>query len=627
MIDSSVVPESSDAGAGGGGAVPAPAAVPVAVPAGENNALVALSRAGIDLRELALLMEKAKVDVPQEVGELVPEVCSQLEVCDLSERIGDFLAPLAERGFEALYNMGGIPKTVEEESGKLEVMDAARFVSWLGRRVKTFTVDRKSGEKVYGSISEQRAKQILVDKEFLRKLPELKAVNAIKLPVVREDGRVELLKPGFDAESGIYTAHGGVAYDENMDAGEARIKWRKLHKHFLWGDSGRSKAVHLAAALSGFCRGMLAGCPVPMFLYNANRPGSGKGRLVEFVLCGVFGQAGTTALHAEPANFRKEMNAVAENFQPFVFFDNIKGFLANAQLEEWLTTPTWNGRVIGTGKSFSVEIQAITVMSGNQLTLGDDMKRRTLWVDLFADQAISKRVLPPDVVPMTKRWVMQHRGEILAMLWAFVRNYFDAKSGKVPKVNYKAPRSLGSFEDWSDLVPHICLANTFFDPTEEPDLPDAGNTDEADREKTIVRAIEKFLLPSGRQSVNVTLSQMAGCARDVNGMVSVLGTMEDTLRDLLNGKRWPKREFRDALQGEDGEFHVSGVREPETDEEKRLVAAEFLGEGTPQAKSMSTSFGRWIRKELQGLFVLGGKKYRFGDRKNARGSTFLLREE
>jgi hypothetical protein len=70
-----------------------------------------------------------------------------------------------------------------------------------------FRTDDDSGETytVQRSLNKSDAETILASRLFWPSLPEIKRVHPCPLPVLRTNGKVEMLEPGYDAESGIYT--------------------------------------------------------------------------------------------------------------------------------------------------------------------------------------------------------------------------------------------------------------------------------------------------------------------------------------------------------------------------------------------------------------------------------------
>ncbi|MBP7951739.1 MAG: hypothetical protein KA004_19005 [Verrucomicrobiales bacterium] len=591
-----------------------PAAVVAPADAGRIAAtLKDVPRAVVD--RLRPMMEAAGVPLPEGLGDTVPDIYLGAQIRDIAIGMGDNL-----RG-AGLYLLDKELVTINEGTGQMEIMTAERFVSWCEDWLHPWAYDKQHQRK-YQSMSPQKAKLILLSDHFRAKLPRLLGVHMVKLPVWRrKTGRVELLPQGYDAESEIFTVRGGLDYLEDMDAEKAVVRWKGLHRYFPWGDEGRSLAVHTAAALSVFCGAMIPrGARVPMFFYNSNIPGSGKSMLVKMILLLVYGRAGTATLWEKNEDFKKELDSAAQQFEPFLFFDDVSGRIKNNLLNAWLTSARWDGRIMGTRSRFTVPLRAATFLTGNQVKLSEDLGRRTLIVDLFASQTSNERTLPADADEITDEWVSRDeiRMELLACLWAMVRNFHDPKG---IKARWTAGKPVASFEAWSRLIPPIVQAASFSDPTQVAHLPDAGSNDDKDRVRVVVAAINEFLVGSKMSTATITLAQLAGVARTVGAFLDVLGTVEDVTRELDQKKSWPQYEAEEEVLGEFQQ--VIGTqksrRPPKNDVERLEVAKTYMDKGA------ASSFGYRIRKALGMMFQVGGGRYMFGGRDSARQSSFVIR--
>ena len=84
-----------------------------------------------------------------------------------------------------------------------------------------------------------------------------------------------------------------------------------------------------------------------------------------------------------------------------------------------MTSAVWSGRILGVSKTFAGENLMTVFVTGNGCTVSPDMRRRSLFVELFmederAEDRKFKRVLD-DVT------LLSMRPRILAALWAMVR--------------------------------------------------------------------------------------------------------------------------------------------------------------------------------------------------------------
>lgn len=544
------------------------------------------------------------IDVPQELASGVPQMY-------LGDRVGVLAHALAQnlRG-SGLYRAGDELVTVNESNGQFKLMSAKRAVAWLDDWVTFWK--QVHGEKKLVSINRQKAEEILASDAFTCKIPVLNGINPVKLPVRRKDGKLELLQPGYDPESGMFTLHTGVDYDEDMDPDAAKAYLVNLLRYFPFGDEERSRAVHVAAMLTIFCMGMLpVGARPPMFIWNANQVGSGKTRLAQMCLIPIFGVANLAAWWERSEDFKKELDSAAQDFVPYLFFDDQSGLLKSGLLNGWLTSSRWSGRVMGGKERFYVPLRAATLVTGNQLSYSDDLFRRSLISDLFSPVQYDQRVLPTDAIDITEEWLAEeeNRKRMLAALWSLVKFAEERETMRPAKI----ARKIGSFEGWCKVVPKIVIHAQFGDPTEKP-AETQGNPLLHDARELARRALDELV--EGRNVHSITLAELVPIARKAGLFVEKLGTLDDVYRDLDAGRgKWKQvEELEEALMGE-----MAVSRRDPTPEEKRKQAAAWLD------RSTATGFGALLKKLMNGLLFTDskGRNYQFGSREGARKATYV----
>src|SRR5262249_44253282 len=152
---------------------------------------------------------------------------------------------------DRLFRRDRTPVAVNHERARLDVMSARAMRSFAQRYIQFFQFKtiKEDEEKVQltiiKNIAAETAAALLESWDMLEKLPEIRRVNPTRLPVVREDGRIDLLKPGHFAEQGIYTVDDGIEYDETMTREDAKATLDDLLKDFPFPNK-RSKAVAVA---------------------------------------------------------------------------------------------------------------------------------------------------------------------------------------------------------------------------------------------------------------------------------------------------------------------------------------------------------------------------------------------
>jgi hypothetical protein len=75
--------------------------------------------------------------------------------------------------------------------------------------------------------------------------------------------------------------------------------------------------------------------------------------------------------------------------------DNLKGHLNSPRLEASITSSLWDGRILGQSRSTTMQHGLTIFVTGNDLTISEDMRRRFLHIDLFMKEAsaVSQRLV------------------------------------------------------------------------------------------------------------------------------------------------------------------------------------------------------------------------------------------
>jgi hypothetical protein len=350
-----------------------------------------------------------------------------------------------------------------------------------------------------------------------------------------------------------------------------------------------------------------------MFIWNANQVGSGKTRLAQMCLYPVFGTANLATWWDRNEDMKKELDSAAQEFVPYLFFDDRSGKLQCNLLNGWATSSRWSGRVIGTKERFYVTLRAITLITGNQLTFSDDISRRARVVELFQPVQWDQRVLPKEAIDITEEWLAadENRRKLLSALWSLVKHAEQCQANRP----VQPARKLPSFEGWSKVVPQICIHAKFGDPTEMPPIGQINPLLE-DTRQLARRALDQFV--EGKELHTVKLAELVPIARRNGYFVETLGTLDDVFRELDAGKgKWK--------QVEEARVSMGGVKSVEkrdpTPEDKIDQAAGWLDRAT------STAFGKLLKKLMTGLQFTdsAGRLYQFGAREGSRQAMYVCR--
>jgi len=436
---------------------------------------------------------------------------------------GGLVAPLAgEIGLACSMNgvflRDKVPMYLDKSEGKLEELTPDVMVTYADENLFLYRpkpVKNKDGEvvdwdKEPGSMSPQLAKLVLVAPIFLRKQRQIRRIDAVRMPVLRADGGVELLSEGYDRQSKILTLPSKIVYDESLSLEAAKAILIQFFKDFPFADRdektgmSRSLSVHVAAMLTPFCLGLLSpAASVPMFVYTANDQGSGKSILCKSALYPVQGTAGDRPFGADEEELRKQLDSAALSAESIVFFDNVKRKLTSSALDRWVTQPMWKGRYMGGQKGFEVEKQCVTFVSVNHVELDRDAMRRSLFVDLFIEDDVNDRRFEIDIDdPYLQRDDV--RARLLSALWTLVRHWAAKQDTAGRRV--EGMRQRAGFGEWSRVVAGIVNAAGFGDCLEPPKL---ARGDEETRDfRDMVEILAKRLVESGEQMESMTLDEL-----------------------------------------------------------------------------------------------------------------------
>ena len=289
--------------------------------------------------------------------------------------------------------------------------------------------------------------------------------------MIRADGEVELLRAGYDFDSLTLTIP-QCEYDENLPLADARKRIDDLFSEFCFADKGRSKAVAVAAMLTLYGIGLLPREALrPVFIYLANAEGAGKTMLAKCAVSPVYGLVDTEGAPKDKTEIAKELLTAVIEARSYSLLDNCKGHLDSAQLEAFVTSVRWKGRILGVSKSFCGQNNVTVMITGNGCTVSPDIRRRSLFVELFMEQERAEdrkfqRILDDAAL-------LAMRSDILAALWAFVREW-DLAGRPAPS------RAHSSFPRWAEIIGGIVEFAGFGCPLETAEIQSVSDVDGSD---------------------------------------------------------------------------------------------------------------------------------------------------
>lgn len=282
-----------------------------------------------------------------------------------------------------------------------------------------FVVARKDGETSKEWFPRSDCQRALDTPEQLPYLRQLRGVT--HTPMLRADGTI-LDTPGYDDASGfLYLPDVAVApipdRPSEAELSAAVTLLRGLVDEFVWAGE-HDEANFLGALLTPVLREL---CPPPYKLVGimARQPGSGKS-LLNRILRELHGGVFRAEMPHDDAELEKAISAILTcTTAPVVQFDNVSGTLRSSRLAALLTSPNYSGRLLGSTNNVDMVNDRLWTITGNNLNLGGDLVRRTLWVTI--DPKVPNPERRTNFRLDLTSYVREHRGELLHALLVLVR--------------------------------------------------------------------------------------------------------------------------------------------------------------------------------------------------------------
>jgi hypothetical protein len=221
---------------------------------------------------------------------------------------------------------------------------------------------------------------------------------------------------------------------------------------------GRDESAYLIGLLTAVCRASLALAPgLLLTAPSISGAGTGKGLLVRAaseIAFGISPRAFTSG--GNRTEMDKRIVAELIEAQPIFFLDNVNSVeLKSDTLASVITERPARVRVLGVSRMAGLNSAAFIAITGNGVTLTEDLVRRFIWCELNAhceDPELR------DFAPGFLEEVRQSRSELLTALltiWRWGRDHV---------LNRGKP--LGSFETWAEWCRDPLIALGCQDPVE-----------------------------------------------------------------------------------------------------------------------------------------------------------------
>jgi len=391
--------------------------------------------------------------------------------------------------------------TVNSKHGGIEGMDPQDFRTYLEGLAVTFKWVSKGknepAEEEPTTMSTEVAKGTLRSRQFIYRQRELLRVHSIRQPIMREDGRIELLPEGYDAHSKIMTRESPVQiYQERCECDDCKKNgWRvraiplagatavlrTLLKDFPF-VSPLDLAVQIASMLSFYGALLLPINAERMnFACKANKHRSGKTLLIKISIAPVMGEVLVEAFPPDSKELKELLNSTANDGASYLVLDDIMGHVKSPALNAFITASLWGFRGYHTQRKIKVPRQCVVYLSGHEMSLAADLEGRFLECRLHVEEADSQAHRVPN--PINERWLSQvaNRSDICNALYSIIAHW-DA-AGRPRGKNVKP-----GFEEWCEVFGGIVTFAGFEDPCQL--RPDGERTDdEYDDMAALVKAL------------------------------------------------------------------------------------------------------------------------------------------
>lgn len=273
-------------------------------------------------------------------------------------------------------------------------------------------------------------------------------------PLLRPDGTI-LGVPGYDpATRLLYLPECAVPVVADNPSGEDVALARKwidyLVKDFPFVTPG-DRANFLGMLITPLLRAILPP-PWPQLGLNAPQRGSGKTLLATVLRILHGGEEHPAPGSGKQSDVDEELRKVistilTDSTGQVVVFDNMTGIFRSGMMAKLLTGHTWADRGLGRMKSVRAVNDRLWVLTGNNLQVGGDLARRTVWCSIDA-----KTEFPENRTDITEgnlpAWTEANRG---TLLWAALVLCKVAYPGLAA---LPAPRK-DSYGQWEAGVRHV----------------------------------------------------------------------------------------------------------------------------------------------------------------------------
>jgi hypothetical protein len=201
-------------------------------------------------------------------------------------------------------------------------------------------------------------------------------------PILRADGTV-WQTAGYDQRTGVlFEPAKGITFPpihpaatiDDADAAKDRLLEVVCDFRF---ESEEHRAAWLTALLTIIARFGFSG-PSPLFLFDANIRGAGKGLLAQAAGGIALGrELPVTSYSHDPEEMRKKITSIALAGDRVVLLDNLDGTFGNGAIDRALTSTRWKDRILGKSQDVDLPLIPVWFATGNNVQVAADNRAGT----------------------------------------------------------------------------------------------------------------------------------------------------------------------------------------------------------------------------------------------------------
>jgi hypothetical protein len=299
---------------------------------------------------------------------------------------------------------------------------------------------------------------VLVRKSFLRddmnamwssptlkdKLDEIDKLSYAPLPYIGSDKKLRFLKNGYDEESCIYTISEDDDQLEDCSVDDAISTIKDYLQDFQFVDESKSFHDILAFMVGQYLSNVMPyDVDKPCVLLIARSEGTGKTTLARMLCYPFLGSTPIGAMPKSEIELKNTLDSSAKTGSPILLFDNVKDHLNSSALEGFITNSDWSFRRFHSQEMIACKKQTTVVITGNSLSLSEDMRRRILSIELTLHSGSPEERTFNRCI--SNEYLKSIKPNILSALRSLVCNWFN-------KGMLMSNKSHGSWPEWSKTV-------------------------------------------------------------------------------------------------------------------------------------------------------------------------------